>query len=170
MEVIGFPNYLIFKNGSILSKGNHRLNNNRFSKPRFLKHSNHTTGYKFIRLCKDGKVKSLLIHRLLALHFIPNPENKPTVDHINRIRDDNRLYNLRWATSKEQNNNQGEHKIRKDNKCRHKNVFKHTDNRKYGFRYKKKIKDNVITKSFKSLTDALCYKYIMILRMNANHF
>ena len=46
------------------------------------------------------------VHRLVAIAFIPNPENKPSVDHINRDCKDNKLENLRWATSKEQSANQ----------------------------------------------------------------
>lgn len=51
--------------------------------------------------------KNYQVHRLVAETFIPNPENKPTVDHINRVRDDNRVKNLRWATRKEQVENSG---------------------------------------------------------------
>jgi hypothetical protein len=50
-----------------------------------------------------------LVHRLIALHYIPNPENKPLVDHINGINNDNRLENLRWVTVQENANN---HKLR----------------------------------------------------------
>lgn len=57
----------------------------------------------YIHVIIDGK--NYYVHRLVAETFIPNPEGKPTVDHINRDRSDNRVYNLRWATAKEQKEN-----------------------------------------------------------------
>jgi hypothetical protein len=61
------------------------------------------TGYLRVGLACGGKVKMMSIHRLVALAFIPNPENKPTVNHINEIKTDNRVENLEWATNREQN-------------------------------------------------------------------
>lgn len=65
-------------------------------------------GYKIVTLnLKSSKIKkTCLVHRLVAEAFIPNPENKATVDHINTIRSDNRASNLRWATFTENINNE----------------------------------------------------------------
>lgn len=57
--------------------------------------------YKDIMLVKNGKRKHHLIHRLVAEAFIPNPENKPQVNHINGIRFLNNVSNLEWVTDKE---------------------------------------------------------------------
>ena len=62
-------------------------------------------GYRRYYLYKDGKCKKMKAHRLVALAFIPNPDGKPQVDHINNDKLDNRVINLRWVTNKENANN-----------------------------------------------------------------
>ena len=64
----------------------------------FLKEATHNQGYKQVNLSKNGKVKSYLIHRLVAIHFIPNPHNFTEVDHIYQRKYDNRISNLRWCS------------------------------------------------------------------------
>ena len=63
-------------------------------------------GYKNVVLTKNGKRKTYLVHRLVGQAFIPNPNNKPTINHINGIKTDNRVCNLEWATHKEQKEHQ----------------------------------------------------------------
>lgn len=68
--------------------------------------SNRGNGYKQIR----WKRQTYNIHRLIAELFIPNPNNLPTVDHMNRNRSDNRVENLRWANMSMQINNRSKYK------------------------------------------------------------
>lgn len=58
--------------------------------------------YLQLGLWKNGAVKNKLIHRLVALAFLPNPENKPEVNHLNEIKHDNYLQNLEWETRSKQ--------------------------------------------------------------------
>jgi len=82
------------------------------SMPRTNKYINHkiggvilkkplANGYPVSVLCKDKTRNRQYVHRLVAKAFIPNPENKPFINHINSIRNDNNISNLEWCTQKE---------------------------------------------------------------------
>lgn len=59
-------------------------------------------GYLSVNLRnKPGIQKGIVIHRILAKLFVPNPDNKPCVNHINGIKTDNRIENLEWCTTSE---------------------------------------------------------------------
>lgn len=93
-----------FENYSVSNKGN--VKNNKRNKK--LKPQIDDQGYKRVKLYLNGKPYCKQIHRLVALAFIPNPENKPCVDHILPIMNGgtNEVENLRWVTWKENSNNE----------------------------------------------------------------
>lgn len=68
---------------------------------RILKPRKNRNGYLQVILCKDGKRKTFLVHRLVAIAFIPNPENKRTVNHKDENKTNNCVENLQWMTDKE---------------------------------------------------------------------
>ncbi|KHS77025.1 hypothetical protein QT13_01935 [Pectobacterium brasiliense] len=72
-------------------------------KGKWLKPAIHTKGYMQVTLFSDGVRRVQTIHRLVAKTFIPNPKGKLEVNHINGIKLDNRVENLEWATSTDNN-------------------------------------------------------------------
>ena len=77
------------------------LNYNNTNEVKELKLDKRLDGYVYAGLSRCDKVKFYRVHRLVAQAFIPNLENKPYTDHINGIRDDNRVENLRWCSPQE---------------------------------------------------------------------
>ena len=150
MEIIGFENYLIYPDGRVWSK----IGKGRFMNPYKIK-----SGYICIRLCKESKVKNFRLHRIVAEHYIPNPENKPEVDHINRIKDDNSVENLRWVSSKENCNNRKLPSTKKNIISGHRYINKNRNSWEVNIIGKRKY--------FKSKIDAICYKYILLLKIKS---
>ena len=92
-EIDGFPRY------SVSSEG--RIKNNETG--HLLALVAERGNYLKVTLYYHGKAKRVAVHRAVATAFIPNPENKATVNHINGIHNDNRVENLEWATQLENN-------------------------------------------------------------------
>jgi hypothetical protein len=92
-KMVDYPKYYITRDGKIFST----------SAKRFLKIKTDSSGYKMIDIYKGGIQRSILMHREVANLFIENtdPENKTYVNHINKVKDDNRVENLEWVTPSE---------------------------------------------------------------------
>lgn len=91
-----FPHhYSVSSNGEVYSKRTKKVLSPGIDKDGY---------YRYV-LCVNSERHTVTGHRLVAMSFIPNPDNKPAIDHINGIRTDNRAENLRWVTNKENTHN-----------------------------------------------------------------
>lgn len=94
-DVVGYEGrYQVSNKGRVKS-----LNYKRSKKPKLLTTTLHDWGYLQVRL----KRKTFYVHRLVAEAFLPNPESKPTVNHLDGNKANNKLVNLEWATLSENN-------------------------------------------------------------------
>ena len=140
MNIAGYDKYVVFEDGVIIN----------MNRGKILKPQKNKKGYMKITLYGE-KRKTLSIHRVLALAYIPNPDAKPEVDHKNRINYDNRLENLRWATHIENMENKN---IYKNNKSKLQHIYK----TKIGYRFFIKRKGIKFSKRFKLKEDAIKFR------------
>ena len=87
-KIDGYDNYEISNLGNVRNTNTGKI----------LKPSKNNLGYYHVVLYKDNIRKPFKIHRLIALYFIPNPENLPCIDHIDQKKANNSISNLRWIS------------------------------------------------------------------------
>ncbi len=151
MDINNFNDYLIYKDGRVYSKKNNI----------FMKNRKNDKGYLVISLYNKSIRKHFSIHRLIAENYINNPDKYLFVDHIDRNPLNNNIENLRWCNRELNNQNR---RINKNNKLGHKSISLN----KNSFKFSKSYNHKNYSKSFISLTDALCYKYIFLLKIKSN--
>ena len=105
--------YQISNYGNVKSLGN---GNSNASVEKVLKNNPDSYGYPRVCLLKNSKHKYIKTHRLVALHFVKNPKNKPFVNHIDEDKTNNHFSNLEWCTCKENNNHGTRNKRMKESK------------------------------------------------------
>lgn len=96
--------YIVSNYGEIISLPRYKENNSKlqYVEPKEIyKHINKHNGYVYVQLWNDGTYKNIRLHKLVATAFIPNPEHKPTINHIDGDKTNNRADNLEWCTNSE---------------------------------------------------------------------
>lgn len=88
-------------------------------KEKILKHGKRKDGYLVVVLCKEGKCKSMLVHRLVATAFLPNTNNYPIINHKDENKQNNDFRNLEWCTHLYNNTYNDTAKRRQMNKKKH---------------------------------------------------
>ncbi len=142
MEIQGYPNYIVYEDGRIQNK----------KTKRFLKQYPDKNGYLVTQLYNDGKCKTQRCHRIVANHYIPNPDNLPDVDHINRNPTNNHVSNLRWCSRVDNLQNKGKYK---NNKLNIKHISAHSQG---GYIFYKRTNNKKHQKYFRTLQEAIDYK------------
>lgn len=89
-RIVSLGRYVKSKNGSL-----------RYKRPKLQELTKNNNGYLEVRISINAKRKTKSVHRLIAMTFIQNPNNHPTIDHIDRNRTNNHVTNLRWCTLSE---------------------------------------------------------------------
>ena len=124
-DIVGYEDYMISNTGRIIRKGmtiQRKSHGDFYSPQEELKLSADKDGYLKTALRKDGKRKYLRVHRLVAMTFIANPNNLPVVNHINGVKNDNRVENLEWCTVSQNTKHAFDKLGRKGNKTTNKTV------------------------------------------------
>ena len=125
-----------------------------------MKHAKNKKGYHYVYLYRDEKQKMFSVSRLVAQHYIPNPENRPEVDHINRDKDNNHVSNLRWATRLENCDNRG---MYRSNTSGHKHISYNKTMKLWRFQYYKR--GHNVHESFETKQEALWFKIIFLAKL-----
>ncbi|MDD3172463.1 MAG: NUMOD4 domain-containing protein [Herbinix sp.] len=121
-DIEGFTGYQVSNLGNVrsldrvLTLKNHKGTWTQEFKGTLMKQQTDKYGYKRIDFKIDGKHYNLKVHRLVAMAFLPNPENKLTVNHKNGDKCSNSVDNLEWATQSEQNYHAYKTGLRKQHK------------------------------------------------------
>lgn len=109
-------------------------------------------GYLWVKFCKEGKQKGYSIARLVGLTFIPNPDNLPQIDHIDRNKLNNNISNLRWVTRSENCIN----RVGAGNISGEKNIYYRASKDRYELMIRRT--PNVFFKSFRTLQEAVEFR------------